>query len=243
MHDRGNLASPHHHPGSPPQDGLRNLPECIAWSRLVHDAVGAALHDGHLPVLLGGDHHPANGSISAVAGHRRRQGRRLRILWLDAHADCNTQATTTTGNVHGTPVASLLGLGSAELARLSGERPAIQPQQLCQIGLRSVDAAEKLLLAERGMEVYDMRAIDELGMRAVMGRALQEVGPGVHLHLSFDIDFLDPDIAPGTGTTVRGGPGYREAQLCMEIIADTGALASLDIMELNPALDIRNQTA
>ena len=145
------------------------------------------------------------------------------------------------------PVSSLCGLGPKELASLSGSIPALPASAFCQIGLRSVDESEKHMIRELNLEVYDMRAIDELGMREVMRRALAGLfGPGsedIHLHLSFDVDFLDPDIAPGTGTPVRGGPTYREAQLCMEMIADTGRLASLDIVELNPALDMRNQTA
>ena len=145
------------------------------------------------------------------------------------------------------PVSSLCGLGPAELASLSGTTPALPASSFCQIGLRSVDESEKHMIRELGLEVYDMRAIDELGMREVMRRALVSLlgrnDRDIHLHLSFDVDFLDPDIAPGTGTPVRGGPTYREAQLCMEMIADSGRLASLDIVELNPALDLRNQTA
>ena len=186
-------------------------------------------------------------TISAVARHCRATGKRLRVLWLDAHSDCNTPDNSPSGNLHGMPVASLCGLGPQSLAELSGAVPALPASAFCQIGLRSVDASEKHMIRELGLEVYDMRAIDELGMREVMRRALAGVsgpqGEDIHLHLSFDVDFLDPDIAPGTGTPVRGGPTYREAQLCMEMIADTGRLASLDIVELNPALDLRNQTA
>jgi len=200
-----------------------------------------------MPIMLGGDHTLATGSISAVARHCRATGQRLRVLWLDAHSDCNVPEVSPTGNLHGMPVASLCGQGPEPLAAMSGAIPAVQGPQICQIGLRSVDAVEKRIIQRLGLEVFDMRAIDEQGMRAVMQQALAGLdgpdGEGVHLHLSFDVDFLDPEIAPGTGTTVRGGPNYREAQLCMEMIADTGRLASLDIVELNPALDIRNQTA
>jgi arginase len=211
----------------------------------VHQAVGQALDDGELPLMLGGDHRLAMGSISAVAAHCRRQGRALRVVWLDAHADCNTPDISPSGNLHGMPVASLCGLGPEPLTALSqGGDPALAAASLCQIGLRSVDDQEKRLLHSLGVEVYDMRAIDELGMREVMRRALDGLqGSDTHLHLSFDVDYLDPDIAPGTGTPVRGGPSYREAQLCMEMLADTGRLGSLDLVELNPALDLRNQTA
>ncbi|WP_268944863.1 arginase family protein [Pseudomonas sp. KNUC1026] len=140
-------------------------------------------------------------------------------------------------------MASLCGLGPQALANMAGHLPALDARDIRQVGQRSVDDAEKRMIQQLGLEVYDMRAVDELGMREVMQRALADLTDDYHLHVSFDVDFLDPDIAPGTGTTVRGGPNYREAQLCMEMIADTGLLASLDIVELNPALDIRNQTA
>ena len=247
VRDLGNLAGPPNPRGErDAASGLRNFPQVVAWCQSVHDAVHQVLRQQRLPMMLGGDHSVAVGSISAVARHCRATGRRLRVIWLDAHADFNTAATSPSGNAHGTPVASLCGLGPRELAELAGFAPALAEQALCQIGLRSVDAQEKFLIKRHGIEVYDMRAIDELGMREVMTRALAPIAgadDGLHLHLSFDVDFLDPEIAPGTGTTVRGGPTYREAQLCMEMIADTGRLGSLDIVELNPALDVRNQTA
>lgn len=243
VQDIGNIAGPPNSQGDR-LDGLRNLDECVRWNQGAHDAVTAALRDGRLPIMLGGDHHLAIGSISAVARHCRARGKRLRILWLDAHSDCNTPEISPSGNIHGMPVASLCGFGPDSLTGLSDVVPAIRPGELCQIGLRSVDDAEKQMIRRLGIEVYDMRAIDELGMRETMRRALEGVAGGdVHLHVSFDVDFLDPEIAPGTGTTVRGGANYREAQLCMEMIADTGRMGSLDIVELNPALDLRNQTA
>ena len=240
--DRGNLAGPAN-PWLPPVDGYRHLAEVTSWNQTVHDAVLAELGQGRLPILLGGDHCLAIGSISAVARHCRDAGRRLRVLWLDAHADFNTQVLTPSGNLHGMPVACLCGRGPQSLVGLSGQVPAINPKALRQIGIRSVDAGEKRLVHEAGLEVFDMRYIDEMGMRHAMELALATLDAQTHLHVSFDVDFLDPDIAPGVATTVRGGPSYREAQLCMEMIADTGALASLDVMELNPALDLRNRTA
>lgn len=248
VRDIGNLAGPPN-PRSdrvPTDQGLRNLAECLSWNLAAHDAVHAQLIQGRTPIMLGGDHSLAIGSISAVARHCRAAGKRLRVLWLDAHSDCNTPDISPSGNVHGIPVASLCGHGPRALADLSGATPVLDPADLRQIGQRSVDEAEKRMIQSLGLEVYDMRAIDELGMREVMQRALaglDDPASDTHLHVSFDVDFLDPEIAPGTGTTVRGGPNYREAQLCMEMIADTGKLASLDIVELNPALDIRNQTA
>lgn len=242
VQDRGNLAGPPN-PCQPSVGGYRHLREVAAWNRLVHDAVLAELQEQRLPILLGGDHCLAIGSISAVARHCREQGRRLRVLWLDAHADFNTPELTPSGNLHGMPVACLCGLGPAELTRLGGEGPALRPEQLRQLGIRSVDPGERLLVHEQGLEVYDMRYIDEHGMRHAMEQALLGLDEDTHLHLSLDLDFLDPEIAPGVGTPVPGGPSYREAQLCMEMIADSGRLASLDLMELNPALDLRNRSA
>ena len=240
--DRGNLAGPSN-PWRAPVNGYRHLEEVTAWNRRVHAAVLAELQAGTLPLLLGGDHSLAIGSISAVAGQCRASDRALRVLWFDAHADFNTCALTPSGNLHGMPVACLCGQGPPDLVALGGATPAIRPSQLRQIGIRSVDAGEKRLVHEAGFEVYDMRCIDELGMRAVMEHALAGVDESTHVHVSLDVDFLDPDIAPGVGTTVPGGPTYREAQLCMEMIADTGRLGSLDIVELNPAFDVRNRTA
>ena len=240
--DRGNLSGPTN-PWLPPVDGYRHLPEVVAWNRLVHDAVYAELKLNRMPVLLGGDHCLGIGSISAVARHCRDIGKRLRVLWLDAHADFNTQMLTPSGNLHGMPVACLCGHGPKELIEIGGHVPAINPKWVRQIGIRSVDAGEKRFVHEQELDVFDMRFIDEMGMRHAMELALATLDVNTHLHVSFDVDFLDPAIAPGVGTTVPGGPTYREAQLCMEMIADTGRLASLDVMELNPALDVRNQTA
>lgn len=254
VRDLGNLAGPPN-PQAEPRDGLRHLTECVAWNKAVFDAVSAELSQGRVPILLGGDHQLAAGSISAVVRHCRAKGRRVRVLWLDAHADCNTPSMSPTGNLHGMPVAALCGLEPAALVSALGQRvgeahedlldtPLLRPSDFRHVGLRSVDEQEKHMLRALDLEAYDMRAIDELGMREVMQRALRGLeDEDVHLHVSFDVDFLDPEIAPGTGTTVRGGVNYREAQLCMEMIADTGRLASLDVVEVNPALDVRNQTA
>jgi arginase len=240
--DRGNLNGPPN-PWLPPEGGYRHLAEVTAWNQLVHDAVHDELAAGRLPVLLGGDHSLAIGSISAAARHCRRVGRELRVLWFDAHADFNTSVLTPSGNLHGMPVACLCGHGPAELVGIGGHVPAIAPAQLRQVGIRSVDAGEKRFVHEVGIEVFDMRYIDEMGMRHTLEQALLGVDDTTHVHVSLDVDFLDPDLAPGVGTTVAGGPTYREAQLCMEMIADTGRLASLDIVELNPAFDVRNRTA
>ena len=242
VQDCGDVAGPRN-PWQAPIDGYRHLNEVVAWNQALHAAVYAQLGLARLPIVLGGDHCLAIGSISAVARHCRDTGKKLRVLWLDAHADFNTNTLTPSGNLHGMPVACLCGLGPEALTGIGGQVPAIEAAWLRQIGIRSVDAGEKRLVHAHNLDVFDMRFIDEQGMRATMLLALADLDADTHLHVSFDVDFLDPDIAPGVGTTVRGGPNYREAQLCMEMIADTGLLASLDIMELNPALDERNRTA
>ncbi|HEX4853639.1 arginase [Arenimonas sp.] len=241
VHDTGNLLGPYN-PWLPPTDGYRHLAEVVDWNRRVMDAMAAQLQAGRLPILLGGDHCLGVGSITAVARHCRQTGKKLRVLWLDAHADFNTSQVTPSGNVHGMPVACLCGLGPDALVNLGGSSPAIQPSEIRQIGIRSVDQGEKRLVKEYGLDIYDMRYIDEFGMKRAMEKALEGVDADTHLHVSFDVDFLDPAIAPGVGTTVPGGPNYREAQLVMEMIADTGRLGSLDIVELNPAFDDHNRT-
>ena len=242
VQDRGNLIGPAN-PWLPPLNGYRHLDEVVAWNRTLHDAVYAELQLGRMPIVLGGDHCLGIGSISAVARHCRARGKKLRVLWLDAHADFNTNALTPSGNIHGMPVACLCGFGPQALIEIGGHVPAIHAKWVRQIGIRSVDQGEKRFVHEQGLEVFDMRYIDEMGMRAAMELALALMDANTHLHVSFDVDFLDPAIAPGVGTTVPGGPTYREAQLCMEMIADTGRMASMDVMELNPALDERNRTA
>jgi arginase len=242
VNDIGNLAGPAN-PWLPPDQGYRHLSEVAQWNQTLHDAVFASLSEGHLPMVLGGDHCLGIGSISAVARHCRDTGKKLRVLWLDAHADFNTAELTPSGNVHGMPVAVLCGHGPAVLTGIGGTTPAISPSVVRQVGIRSVDIGEKRFVHQHGLEVFDMRYIDEKGMRHTMEQALAEMDDNTHLHVSFDVDFLDPEIAPGVGTTVPGGPTYREAQLCMEMIADTGRMASMDVMELNPALDVRNRTA
>jgi arginase len=240
--DLGNLNGPGN-PWEPPQEGYRHLPQVTRWNELVHEAVYGELRAARLPILLGGDHSLGIGSISAVARHCREQGRKLRILWLDAHADFNTRELSPSGNLHGMPVAALCGFGPRALTTLGGRSPAIDPAWVRQVGIRSVDAGEKRFVHEQGLDVFDMRHVDEMGMRATMEQALAGLDHDTHLHVSFDVDFLDPAIAPGVGTRVPGGPTYREAQLCMEMIADTRRLASLDVVELNPAWDEHNKTA
>jgi arginase len=240
--DCGNVSGPPN-PGLPPAWGYRNLMEVVAWNREVYGVVYRELGAGRLPILLGGDHSLSIGSISAVARHCREARRPLRVIWLDAHADFNTRELSPSGSIHGMPVAALCGFGPKELVQLGGVVPAISPQWIRQLGIRSVDPGERRFVHEHQLAVFDMRYIDEMGVRKAMQHALEDMHEDTHLHVSFDVDFLDPEIAPGVGTTVPGGMSYREAQLCMEMIADSGRVGSLDIMELNPALDVRNKTA
>jgi arginase len=240
--DRGNLEGPRN-PWLDAVDGYRHITEVTEWNRLVMEAVYGELRDGRMPILLGGDHCLGLGSITGVARWCREAGKKLRVVWLDAHADFNTSEVTPSGNIHGMPVACLCGLGPEPLTHLSGVSPAVRPEDIRQIGIRSVDEGERRLLKQYGIDVYDMRYIDEVGMRAAVEEALDGLDEDTHLHVSFDVDFLDPSIAPGVGTTVLGGPTYREASLVMEMLCDTGRLGSLDIMELNPLIDDHNRTA
>ena len=240
--DRGNLNGPVN-PWTAPVQGYRHLEEVVAWNRELMHATAAELALGRMPIMLGGDHCLGMGSITAVAQHCRDQGKQLRVIWLDAHSDFNTSAVTPSGNIHGMPVACLCGIGPDPLVRMGGHVPALVPAQVRQIGIRSVDQDEKRLVKEHGLDIYDMRYIDEVGMRQTMQQVLMGLDESTHLHVSFDVDILDPTIAPGTGTPIPGGVNYREAQLIMEMIADTGFLGSLDVVEVNPALDSRNSTA
>jgi arginase len=241
--DRGNIIGPGN-PEQPRAGDYRHLPEVTAWCRGVHDAVYASLKAREIPVLMGGDHSLAIGSVAAVARYCAERQKPLAVLWLDAHADFNVASSSPSGNLHGMPVSIIAGHGPPELVGLSGAAPILPASRIVQIGIRSVDAVEKKLVVDSGMVVYDMRRIDELRMRTVMEQALAHVAErDVHLHVSFDVDFLDPSIAPGVPSTVPGGPTYREAQLCMEMIYDSGIMRSLDVMELNPAYDEGNRTA
>lgn len=243
VRDYGNLSGPPNL-DRPREGGYRHLGEVTAWCAAVRDRTLEALEAGEMPIVLGGDHSLAIGSIAAVARQATKSGKPLTVLWLDAHADFNVDETSPTGNIHGMPVAVIAGHGPEELLALGHRRPMVSAERIIQVGVRSVDAIEKKLVVDGGLVVYDMRQIDELGMRAVTERALSAAARhGGHLHVSFDVDFLDPSIAPGVPTTVPGGPTYREAQLVMEMIHDSGLMGSLDIMELNPAFDVHNRTA
>jgi arginase len=204
----------------------------------------AALEKGDLPLVLGGDHSLASGSVAATADYVRREDKPLGLIWVDAHADMNTPATSTSGNVHGMPLASLLGPEPSELARIGGFSPKVLPEHTVLIGIRNLDSREKELVRDARVHVFTMKDIDRSGIAAVVDQALALAGTGTAgIHVSFDMDVCDPAIAPGVGTPVKGGLDYREAHLVMETIADSGLLRGLDLVEVNPILDDRNTTA
>ncbi|MGA3264601.1 MAG: arginase [Terracidiphilus sp.] len=209
------------------------------------EAVVKTLEEGMTPLLLGGDHSLAAGSVSGVAEFYRRRGEKIGVIWIDAHSDINTPETSPSGNVHGMPLAALLGLGPEPLGKIFGYAPKIAAENTVLIGVRDIDAAERENIRRAGMgEVYTMRDIDERGMRTVMEEALRAAGRGTAgYHVSLDMDWIDPEDAPGVGTPVRGGATYREAHLAMEILADHGRLLSFEIVEVNPVIDEHNRTA
>jgi arginase len=243
--DRGDLSLAHPlvHP-RPPEGRARHFAEISAWARLLARETYAVMREGRLPVVLGGDHSLAMGSIAGVARHAGEAGRKLFVLWLDAHSDYNTPRTSPSGNMHGMPVAMLSGEPGFD--DLFGDEPRglIDPSLVHLFGIRSIDAEERRLLQTRGVDVVDMRRLDEDGFALSIRRIIDRVrAEGGLLHVSLDVDFLDPTIAPGVGTAVPGGATYREAHLVMELLYESGLSPSLDIAELNPFLDERGRSA
>jgi arginase len=209
------------------------------------EAVQKSLEEHMLPLVLGGDHSIAAGSISGVAAHfRKEEKKQIGFLWLDAHGDMNTPESSPSGNVHGMPLASIMGYGPPELVELMGFKPKVEPQNIVLVGIRDLDSQEKKLVKKSGVHVLTMRDIDERGMREVMSDALKYAMDDTDgIAVSLDMDFVDPSDAPGVGTPVRGGVTYREAHLAMEMIADSEAMVSLEIVEINPVIDEHNRTA
>ncbi|HYK37528.1 arginase [Alloacidobacterium sp.] len=227
------------------EENARYLKEITETCARAADEVIETLGEGMTPVILGGDHSVAAGSVSGVAEYYRRQKQKIGLIWIDAHSDFNTPETSPSGNVHGMPLAALLGLGPEPLKNICGFSPKVLPENTVLIGVRDIDATEKENIKRAGLtEVYTMRDIDERGMRTVMEEALREAGRGTAgYHVSLDMDWIDPEDAPGVGTPVRGGATYREAHLAMEIIADHGRMLSLEVVEVNPVIDEHNRTA
>jgi arginase len=242
--DRGDLPSPIPETkrlGDPKKKFIRNIAKVC--DRL-YQLARASIEEGAIPLVLGGDHSLAAGSVAASAAHARTAAKSIGLLWIDAHGDMNTPASTPSGNVHGMPLAALIGPEPAELSSIGGFSPTVLPQHTALIGVRNLDEREKVLVRNSGVHVFTMKDVDRLGVAAVATQALQAVTGGTSgIHVSFDLDVCDPAIAPGVGTPVKGGLNYREAHLLMEIIAESGLLAALDLVEVNPTLDIRNTTA
>jgi len=222
---------------------LRYKEPILAMCEALRVAVDGALARGRLPLVLGGDHSIAIGSVAGSAGHYGKEGRALGLLWFDAHGDANTPDTTPSGNIHGMSLAVALGHGDRDLVSLGDRVPKIQPRNTALIGIRDVDPGERETLKRLGVTVYTMRDIDERGMRDVVDEAVQIASDGTAgIHLSFDLDVVDPEDAPGTGTPVWGGITYREAHLAMELLSDRAEIVAIDLVEVNPVLDTQNMT-
>jgi len=206
--------------------------------------VEKSLEESMLPVVLGGDHSIAAGTLSGIAAYFKKKEKKIGLIWLDAHGDINTPESSPSGNVHGMPLAAAMGYGAIELVELQGFKPKVEPQNISLVGIRDLDSQEKKLAKKSGVHVFTMRDIDERGMREVMSDALKYAMDDTDgISVSLDMDFVDPSDAPGVGTPVRGGVTYREAHLAMEMIADTEAMVSLEIVEINPVIDEHNRTA
>ncbi|MFK7762560.1 MAG: arginase [Roseobacter sp.] len=241
--DRGNLVPVPTSVGEPVNPSIHDLDSIVGWSLALEAAAYDAAKSGQMPIFLGGDHSLSIGSVAGLARFAVETDRPQFVLWLDAHPDMHTLATTKSGNLHGTPVAYFTGHAGFEGFYPALEHP-VDPANVCMMGIRSVDPAEKIHLAEAGIEVHDMRAIDEHGVGKLLKAFLDRVNAaGGRLHVSLDVDFLEPGIAPAVGTTVPGGATFREAHLILEMLCDSGLVTSLDMVELNPFLDVRGRTA
>ncbi len=226
------------------QANAKYLKEITATCTKHAELVLKTIESGQVPLALGGDHSMAAGTVAGVAEYYRRQSERVGLIWIDAHADINTPESSPSGNVHGMPLAAILGLGPPELANIFHFAPKVEADNCVLVGVRDIDAIEKHNVRRAGVEVFTMRDIDERGMRTVIEEALRMAGRGTAgYHVSLDMDWVDPEDAPGVGTPVRGGATYREAHLAMEIIADHGRMLSLEIVEVNPVIDEHNRTA
>lgn len=243
VEDTGDIAVPK---SSPPRPNakLKHGPAILKVCDELQKRVHAAVKNGSTPITLGGDHSLGVGSVTGVSRAYREEGRNIGLIWVDAHADINTPETSPSGNVHGMPVAHILGLGDKSFARLGGYAPKVQARNVCLIGTRDVDKAEAVNLRKSGVRVFSMQEIDRFGMGACVEQAIDIANDATAgFHLSFDIDAVDPGNAPGTGTIKRGGLTYREAHLLMELAADSERLLGVDLVEVNPLEDVQNATA
>lgn len=242
--DAGNISVRNPEMMSIADANARYLHEIAAACQTLADEVEHSLDTGTTPIILGGDHSIAIGSVAGLASFYRRREQRVGVVWFDAHGDMNTPETSPSGNIHGMPFAAILGRGAPELTHISGFAPKVYPEDCVLIGVRSVDRDEAVALRNSGIRVITMRELDERGMSAVMDEAMWLASRGtVGFHVTMDMDFVDPDYAPGVGTPVPGGPTYRESHLAMEKIADSGKMLSFELTEVNPVLDTANRTA
>jgi arginase len=233
---------------APEQQKIRNeklkyLPEIVRACTLLSGKVEKIVQSGGLPLVLGGDHSIAIGTIAGMASSCRRNGTTLGILWIDAHGDLNTDETTPSGNIHGMPLAASLGFGALELTSIGGDVRKVRPEHVVLIATRELDPGERSLIKKHGVNIFTMEEIDKHGMAVIMTKALRKLRDVDVLHVSFDLDAVDPTVAPGVGTPVKGGLNYREAHLIMETLNESGRMASLEVVEVNPILDNRNQSA
>ena len=244
VEDRGDLPVKIPETQSPGDPRLKYLGEIMEVVSGLRDTVDRALEDGATPVILGGDHSVAMGSIAGLARHFQRRKQKIGLVWFDAHADANTAETSPSGNIHGMPLAAVLGLGAPSLVNLAGFSPMVDGARAALVGIRDVDQAERANVKASGIGAFTMRDIDERGMRTVMEQAIKRATAGTAgFHVSFDLDGMDPEHAPGVGTPAPGGLSYREAHLAMEMLADTGKVLSAELVEVNPVLDHQNVTA
>jgi arginase len=242
--DTGDLPTPTPETRDPGDASKKYIHEIAAVCRALYERTLAALAAGAIPVVLGGDHSLAAGSVAAAATHARALGQPLGLVWVDAHGDMNTPSTSTSGNVHGMPLAALLGSEPGELSQLGGFAPKVLPGQTVLVGVRNLDQREKAIVRASGVHVFTMKDIDRLGIAEVTERAIEIAARGTAgVHVSFDVDVCDPSIAPGVGTPVKGGLDYREAHMVMEMLSDSNTVLSLDVVEVNPVFDVRNSTA
>jgi arginase len=244
VQDLGNIIvdQPENLPVGP--TNARYLPQIAHTCTRLATMVEQVAEEGRVPLVLGGDHSVAMGTVTGMSRHFRKSGEKMGLLWIDAHADMNTPESSPSGNVHGMPLACIIGLGPQELVCLGGYTPKVDPANVAIIGLRSVDEVERLNVRSTGVHAFTMRDIDERGLRSVMQEAIGSASNGTAgFHLSFDMDVLDPQEAPGVGTPVRGGITYREAHLAMETICDCGQMCSMEVVEVNPVIDEVNRTA
>ncbi len=243
--DRGNLQAPIRETQRQHDEHKKYIEDIVHVCQKLYEVARSSLDEGAMPLVLGGDHSLGAGSVAAAAGWARdARHLPLGLLWIDAHGDMNTPATSSSGNVHGMPLATLLGAEPAELAQVGGFAPKVLPAHTVLLGVRNLDDREKQLVRDSHVHVFTMKDIDRQGIASVAEEAVKLAGAGTAgIHVSFDMDVCDPSIAPGVGTPVKGGLNYREAHMVMEIVADSGLLTSLDLVEVNPTLDVRNATA